>query len=130
MSDPDHHLYPLFPTGYRTSLPPEALEGETEPEVGQAGDPEEDAVAGDESGEDTQTTERASALLAAQGNSLCAKRLCAEVMLRCSQYSPWQHARLSTAWDAREQAATAPMLAAVGSESQGCPEKAVAAMIV
>jgi hypothetical protein len=66
MSDPDHHLYPLFPNGDRTSLPPEALEGQTEPEVGQAGDPEEDAVAGDESGEDTQTTERVRALLAAQ----------------------------------------------------------------
>jgi hypothetical protein len=66
MSDPDHHLYPLFPTGDCTNLPSEALEGQTEPEVGQAGDPEENAVAGDESGEDTQTTEGVRALLAAQ----------------------------------------------------------------
>jgi hypothetical protein len=66
MSDQDHHLCPLFPNGDHTSLPPEALEGQREPEAGQAGDPEEDAVAGDESGEDMQTTERVRALLAAQ----------------------------------------------------------------
>jgi hypothetical protein len=38
MSDPEHHLYPLFPNSDRTSLPTEVLQGEAEPEVGQAGD--------------------------------------------------------------------------------------------
>jgi hypothetical protein len=39
-SDPEHHLYPLFLNSDRTSPPTEVLQGEAEPEVGQAADPD------------------------------------------------------------------------------------------
>jgi hypothetical protein len=71
MSDPDHSLYPLFPNGDRTSLPPEVVQGETETEIGQAGELVDDDAAehkgADE--EDQQTAQRVRALAAADETS-------------------------------------------------------------
>ena len=60
MTDPEHPLFPLFPNGDRTQLPPEVLQGEMEPALDQAGDPDEDAAA-----EDLETEQRVRELLAA-----------------------------------------------------------------
>jgi hypothetical protein len=74
MSDAEHHLYPLFPNSDRTSLPTEVLQGEAEPEVGQAGDPdgEGDAPSSEDSVHDSpadeETAQRMCALLAAEGS--------------------------------------------------------------
>jgi hypothetical protein len=67
MSDSDHPLYPLVPIGDRTSLPPEVIQGKTEPEIGQAGELRDDDAAlhveADE--EDQQAAQRVRALAAA-----------------------------------------------------------------
>jgi hypothetical protein len=67
MTDPDHYLFPLFPNSDRTSLPPEVLRGEVEPETGQAGEPLPDVAAGEaEDAEDEETVQRVRALGAAE----------------------------------------------------------------
>jgi hypothetical protein len=64
MTDSDHPLFPLFPNGDRTQLPPEVLLGEAEPEMDQAGAPDDDAEEGEAASDDENTALRVRALLA------------------------------------------------------------------
>jgi hypothetical protein len=67
MTDPDHQLYPLFPSGNRTSLPPEVHQGQVEPETDQAGEPLPDVAAGEAADtEDEETVQRVRALAEAE----------------------------------------------------------------